>query len=58
MKIRLLLSLIAIAGLSAAVWGGLRVVELASMDKGPEIPSTQVKRGRVTIVVYARGELQ
>jgi hypothetical protein len=33
-------------------------VQLASTDSRAEIPTTRVKKGRVTIVVAARGELQ
>src|SRR5204862_7682403 len=58
MKVRLLISLAAITILAALTWGGLRVVQLVARDKPVEIPTTQVKKGRVTIVVAARGELQ
>src|SRR6187401_2698373 len=44
--------------LAALVWGGLRVARLAARDTRSEIPVTQVKKGTVTIVVTARGELQ
>jgi multidrug efflux pump subunit AcrA (membrane-fusion protein) len=42
----------------ALAWGVLRVVQLVARDKPAEIPNTAVKRGRVTIIVAARGELQ
>src|SRR5437870_8042961 len=58
MKMRLLVSFAVIAILMALVWGGLRVVQLTARDTRAEIPATQVKKGRVTIVVAARGELQ
>jgi HlyD family secretion protein len=55
----LVVCLAAIAILAALVWGGVRVVQqLASRDARAEIPTTRVKKGRVTIVVAARGELQ
>src|SRR5262245_12942883 len=58
---RLLVSLSVIAVVMALVWGGVRVVQvtqLAARDKPAETPTTHVKKGRVTIVVAARGELQ
>src|SRR5256885_12208051 len=58
MKARLLISLAGIAALMTLVWGGMRVVQLVARDKPVEIPTTRVKKGRVTIVVAARGELQ
>src|SRR5438477_10056385 len=58
MRIRLLISLVTIAVLAALVWGGFRISQLAAGNSRPEIPSTQVKKSRVTIVVAARGELQ
>src|SRR5215510_5843570 len=51
-------ALSAIAIGAALVWGGLRVVQLATPATHAEIPTTRVKKGRVTIVVAARGELQ
>jgi hypothetical protein len=58
LKVRLLVSLAVLAILMGLVWGGVRVVQLVARDKPVEIPSTRVKKGRVTIVVAARGELQ
>jgi HlyD family secretion protein len=58
MKIRLLISVAAIVVLTALVWGGVHVVRVMAREPSPEIPTTRVKRGRVTIVVAARGELQ
>src|SRR5262249_4067475 len=40
------------------MWGGIHIVRLASRDARAEIPTTRVKKGRVTITVTARGELQ
>jgi hypothetical protein len=58
MKVRILISLVGFAVLATLVWGGFRVVQLVARDKPVEIPTTRVKKGRVTIVVAARGELQ
>ena len=57
-KSKLLVPLAGIALLSVLIWGGLRVVELTARDDRAEIPTTTVKKGHVTIVVAARGELQ
>src|SRR5439155_14309816 len=58
LKMRVFISLAAVAILMALLWGGVRVVQLLARDKPVEIPTTVVKKGRVTIVVSARGELQ
>src|SRR6516162_4518272 len=58
MKIRVAISLVALALLAALVWGGMHIVQVMARDTSQEIPTTRVKRGRVTIVVAARGELQ
>jgi HlyD family secretion protein len=58
LKIRLIVSLVVIVLAMALVWGGLRVVQLVARDTPIEIPTTVVKKGRVTIVVASRGELQ
>ena len=57
MKIRVLVILSVIAILAAVAWGGRRIANLATLDSPPEIPTTPVKKGPVTIVVAARGEL-
>ena len=54
----LIVSTAAIAAVAALVWGGLRVVQLTARDTASETPVTSVKKGCVTIVVAARGELQ
>jgi HlyD family secretion protein len=54
----LLLLLVAIVVLMGLAWGGLRILQLAAVDAPIKIPTTRVKKGRVTIVVAARGELQ
>jgi HlyD family secretion protein len=57
--IALLLTLIAIAAAGVLGWGALRASKtVATASSGSEIPTTRVKRGRVTITVSARGELQ
>ncbi len=48
--------LLALAGLG--VWGGRRLVRAAAAPAAAEIPTTRIKKGRVTIAVSARGELQ
>ena len=56
----LLFTLIAIAAAGVLGWGALRASKTvaATSSSGSEIPTTRVKRGRVTITVSARGELQ
>jgi HlyD family secretion protein len=49
---------IVLAVLAAAGWGSLRMIRLSTADPGAEVPTTSVKKGRVTITVSARGELQ
>jgi HlyD family secretion protein len=58
MRVRLVLAvvLVALAGLGA--WGGRRLVRAATTKSASEIPTTRIKKGRVTITVSARGELQ
>ena len=57
--IALLFTLIAIAAAGVLGWGALRASKaVATTSSGSEIPTTRVKRGRVTITVSARGELQ
>ncbi len=58
MRMRLILAvgLLALAGLGA--WGGRRLVRAATTQSASEIPTTRIKKGRVTITVSARGELQ
>lgn len=47
-----------LAVLGALGWGTLRVVRVASAGSNSEVPATRVRKGRVTITVAARGELQ
>ena len=56
---RLITPLAALAALAVLAWGSLRVVRLtASTGSAAEVPTTHVKKSRVTITVTARGELQ
>ena len=48
----------AIAALAAAGWVVVRVAQLAGGADGGAVPVTEVKKGTVTIVVSARGELR
>src|SRR5262245_50074553 len=57
-KSKLLLPLAAVAAVSAVVWGSRRVPRITAGDPRAEIPAASVKKGAVTIVVAARGELQ
>ena len=58
MKKRLIISAVVIAVLAALAWGGMRVVQLTASENHDEIPTTRVRKGKVTISVSARGELQ
>jgi len=58
MKMRILMPVVVLAVLGALAWGALRVVKVTASTAALEIPSTKVKKGRVTITVAARGELQ
>ncbi|HEY2015807.1 MAG TPA: efflux RND transporter periplasmic adaptor subunit [Bryobacteraceae bacterium] len=58
MRTRLLLIVSVLAVLGAIGWGAMRVARVATSSASVEIPSTKVKKGRVTITVAARGELQ
>jgi HlyD family secretion protein len=58
MKSRLLILGAVSAVVAALAWGTLRVVRLTSASTGVDVPTTRVKKGRVTISVSARGELQ
>ena len=50
-----------LAVLAAIAWGAIRIVArvaASTSSSSVELPTTRVKRGRVTITVAARGELQ
>lgn len=57
MKIRILMPVVVLVILGAIAWGAMRVVRVAGAPTVVELPSTKVKKGRVTITVSARGEL-
>jgi HlyD family secretion protein len=57
MKVRLLILTIVAAVLGVAIWGAMRVAKVVTATTSTEIPTTRVKKGRVTISVSARGEL-
>jgi HlyD family secretion protein len=58
MKTRLLAIGVVGAVLVGLGWGALRLVQATATGPSTEIPTTRVKKGRVTIAVAARGELQ
>jgi HlyD family secretion protein len=58
MKTRILMPVVVLVVLGAIAWGALRLVKVTASTAAVEIPSTKVKKGRVTITVAARGELQ
>ena len=58
MKKRISISVAVIAVLAALAWGGMRVIQLTASEDRTEIPTTKVRKGKVTITVSARGELQ
>jgi HlyD family secretion protein len=59
MKLRSVLVFAAVMGvIGALAWGAVRIVRATSTTASLELPTTKVKRGRVTLTVAARGELQ
>jgi len=58
MKMRIMIALAGVLVVMAVVWGSLHIVALMARDSRPDIPTTHVKKGHVTIIVSARGELQ
>lgn len=53
------LILAALAAAGAIGWGAFRASKaVVAAETAPDVPTTRVKRGRVTITVSARGELQ
>jgi len=58
MKMRLLVVVLILAVVGALAWGAMRMVKVAAAPTSTEIPATRIKKGRVTIFVAARGELQ
>jgi HlyD family secretion protein len=55
-RVALAVLLLTLIGLGA--WGGRRLVRAATAPSASEVPTTRIKKGRVTITVSARGELQ
>src|SRR4051794_13914183 len=59
MKLRSVVVFVAILGvIGALAWGAVRLVRATSTSATLELPTTKVKRGKVTLTVAARGELQ
>src|SRR6185295_6073915 len=59
MKLRWVVSFVAILAIVGALaWGAVRLVRATSTSASLELPTTKVKKGRVTLTVAARGELQ
>jgi multidrug efflux pump subunit AcrA (membrane-fusion protein) len=58
MRTRLLLLASVAVILGTLGWGALKVVRATGTTPAVELPTTKVKKGRVTITVNARGELQ
>jgi len=54
MKMRLLFLTGVLIVLGAIGWGALRVARVAASTGGVVLPTTKVKKGRVTITVAAR----
>lgn len=58
MKARIAVFTLLVAAVGAAGWGTMRFVRAAATSETGTVPTTRVKRGRVTVTVSARGELQ
>ena len=58
MKKRLMISALVVAVLAALAWGGMRVIQLTAPEDRTEVPTTRVRKGKVTISVSARGQLE
>lgn len=58
MKGRLLGIVAVLAVLGGLAWGAMRLIRVANTTAAVEIPTTTVRRGKVSISVSARGELQ
>jgi multidrug efflux pump subunit AcrA (membrane-fusion protein) len=57
MKTRLLVTLVVVMAIGALAWGALRFAKAAAPTQTSNVPTTRVKKGRVTVTVSARGEL-
>jgi len=49
---------VSLAVLGALAWGAMRLIRVTNTTAAVEIPTTSVRRGKVSIAVSARGELQ
>src|SRR5262249_47376285 len=58
MKVRLLIGFVVLLVLGAAGWGALHFSQFVKSETRSEIPTARVKKGKVTVTVSARGELQ
>src|SRR3954447_12982400 len=58
MRTRLLVLATIVAVLAGAGWGTLRLVKASAKADIATVPTTRVKKGRITVTVSARGELQ
>jgi HlyD family secretion protein len=58
MKLRLIVLTVVLIVIGVGGWGAMRFVKAASTNTGSAVPTTRVKRGKVTVTVSARGELQ
>jgi HlyD family secretion protein len=58
MRTRLTVLAVVLAVLAGLGWGGLRLVKATAAADTSTVPTTRVKKGRVTVTVSARGELQ
>jgi HlyD family secretion protein len=58
MKARIVGGVVLLAALGALAWGAMRLVRAATATTAVEVPTTKVRRGKVSIAVSARGELQ
>lgn len=58
MKARILGIVALLAVLGALAWGAMRLIRVANTTAAVEVPTTTVRRGKVSITVSARGELQ
>jgi multidrug efflux pump subunit AcrA (membrane-fusion protein) len=54
----LLILFLVLAIVTAIAWGAIRFAKFTSPAAAAELPTTRVRRGRVTLTVAARGELQ
>ncbi|MGA2196974.1 MAG: efflux RND transporter periplasmic adaptor subunit [Bryobacteraceae bacterium] len=58
MRFRILVAAVVLAVIAAAAFGTRKLVKAVTTQAVADLPSTKVRRGRVTISVTARGELQ